>query len=53
MFIYISVTKLGIEDIRIEIKVSAYNEESAEVSRKARAKKSSDQTVVDLYIDTK
>lgn len=38
LFTCVGVTKLGIEGMRIEIEVSAYDEEGAEVSRKARAK---------------
>ncbi len=39
LFTCVGVTKLGIEGMRIEIEVSAYDEEGAEVSRKARAEK--------------
>ncbi|KAL9627871.1 MAG: hypothetical protein Q9204_006273, partial [Flavoplaca sp. TL-2023a] len=39
LFTCVGVTKLGIEGMRIEIEVSAYDEEGAEVARKARADK--------------
>ncbi|KAL8909656.1 MAG: hypothetical protein Q9171_004961 [Xanthocarpia ochracea] len=37
LFTCVGVTKLGIESMRIEIEVSAYDEEGAEEARKARA----------------